>query len=270
MRSVRYSLPILATLRFAVPAGGQDCEGTAIDHVPIVVRSLAGAQLTYEQLGFRLKPGRLHANGLRNAFAKLPGGDYLELISPEHGAVDPQTARYVAQLDAGEGGSLLALRADSLDALGRRLEAAAIPVDVQRYGSAFEILGFTDADLSWVFLIDYIDPVIDGPELLSHPNTATHIETIWLREEAMATLSSVADTLCLPDLRQTTERPGSAPVAGVTIGVRSVDSAQQALRAAGLDLPISTGSRGRGVIVPSSRAHGIFIEFLEYDASVGS
>jgi hypothetical protein len=36
----------------------------SIDHVPIAVHSLEDAANTYERLGFRLKPGRTHANGL--------------------------------------------------------------------------------------------------------------------------------------------------------------------------------------------------------------
>lgn len=271
MRHLGSSLSLFATLLLTAPGSSQSaldgCTPAAVDHVAIAVGSLDRAQLTYEELGFRLKPGRLHANGLRNAFAKFRAGSYLELISPERGAVDAQTEYYAAQLHAGEGGAALALRADSLGALGRRLEAAAIPVRIQTYGSAFTTLGFSDAELRWMFLIGYLDPVIDPPELLSHPNTATGIETIWLTEQALATLSNLGDALCLPAIGRASEAGGFAPVAGVTVRVRSVEAARRILRAAGLDVPIRSDARGRSVIVPPSRAHGIFIEFMEPDAA---
>lgn len=97
MPRLRYGLSLLTALLVPSSASGQappdGCTPTAVDHVPIAVVSLDEARLTYEQLGFRLKPGRVHANGLRNAFAKFPGGDYLELISPERGAVDALSER---------------------------------------------------------------------------------------------------------------------------------------------------------------------------------
>ena len=43
--------------------------GFGIDHVPIAVNDLEQAAAAYRRLGFVLKPGRPHANGIRNLHA---------------------------------------------------------------------------------------------------------------------------------------------------------------------------------------------------------
>ena len=44
-----------------------------IDHIPLVVGNLDWAAARYRQLGFALKPGRAHDNGLRNSHVKFSG-----------------------------------------------------------------------------------------------------------------------------------------------------------------------------------------------------
>ena len=45
-----------------------------LDHVPVAVRDLEAAAADYRRLGFVLKPGRPHANGIRNVHAKFADG----------------------------------------------------------------------------------------------------------------------------------------------------------------------------------------------------
>src|SRR5206468_6529298 len=54
---------------------------TGIDHIPIAVRDLDAAAAQYRRLGFTLKPGTPHANGVRNEHAKFADGTELELIT---------------------------------------------------------------------------------------------------------------------------------------------------------------------------------------------
>ncbi len=54
--------------RFPIPAI------MGLNHIPIAVADLDGAAAQYRQLGFALKPGRPHANGIRNEHAKFPDG----------------------------------------------------------------------------------------------------------------------------------------------------------------------------------------------------
>jgi glyoxalase-like protein len=73
-----------------------------LDHIPIVVRDLDRAAADFEALGFVLKPGRPHANGLHNVHAKFPDGTELELISPST-PTDDLSHRYVEWLRQGDG-----------------------------------------------------------------------------------------------------------------------------------------------------------------------
>ena len=52
-----------------------------LDHVPIAVNDLEAAAAAYRRLGFVLKPGRPHANGIRNVHAKFADGTELERLS---------------------------------------------------------------------------------------------------------------------------------------------------------------------------------------------
>ena len=67
-----------------------------LDHVVIAVNDLERAAERYRALGFSLKPGRPHSNGIRNFHAKFPDGTELELLTaPE--ARDPELLK---KLDA--------------------------------------------------------------------------------------------------------------------------------------------------------------------------
>src|SRR5687767_7924561 len=77
-----------------------------LDHIPVAVRDLEAASATYRALGFSLKPGRPHANGIRNAHVKFPNGAGIELLTVP-AAVDPLSTTYVKMIRAGEGPAFL-------------------------------------------------------------------------------------------------------------------------------------------------------------------
>jgi catechol 2,3-dioxygenase-like lactoylglutathione lyase family enzyme len=56
-----------------------------LDHIPIAVADLERAAERYRRLGFTLKPGRAHKNGIRNQHAKFADGTELELITAPEG-----------------------------------------------------------------------------------------------------------------------------------------------------------------------------------------
>ncbi len=259
--------PTASSERPARPPGAAGvAQGSlAVDHVPIAVRSLPAVEDAYRRLGFRLKGGRSHTNGLRNAFAKFPDGSYLELIAPERGATDALTRSYVGFLARREGGAFLAFRAASLERLARRLEEAGHAVTLNRGTGAFATLGFDEAALGWLFLIDYGSPPADAPELTSHPNTALGIETAWLSRGTYQATASLGEIFTLARIARSEAPEGEdAPVVGVTLRVGSVVAARDAVRAGrGIDLPIRDDPRGRSVLVPAAAAHGMWIELLE-------
>ena len=236
----------------------------AVDHVPVAVRQLRDAEREYAALGFSIKPGRLHANGLRNAHIKFADGTALELITPERGETDAATREYSAFLALREGGAYLSLRTASLDSAAGSVRAAIPTGSVSRYGNAFATATPTDPALRWLFFIEYLAPVADADELLVHHNGAQGIETVWISGRARA-----GERVLRKYLRpgSVAAAPGLAegpPIAGVTLRVPDVARVQQLLAGGpGLTLPIRTDGRGRSIRVPAAAARGLWIEFLE-------
>src|SRR5580692_8943157 len=57
-----------------------------VDHIPLVVSDLDGAEADFRAMGFSIKPGRPHADGIRNAHVKFPDGTEIELITAPRSA----------------------------------------------------------------------------------------------------------------------------------------------------------------------------------------
>src|SRR5688572_23728877 len=100
--NLRYTAAGLACLLVcAVAARDQSPPVLRFDHVSIAVRDLEGGKSTYrDQLGFSLKPGRLHPNSINNAHIKFADGSALELITAST-PNDPLAAHYLAFLRHG-------------------------------------------------------------------------------------------------------------------------------------------------------------------------
>ncbi len=78
MKKLATVVLLLATAAFVLAQGAQ-VQG--LDHIPIAVNDLARAAERYRALGFSLKPGRPHDNGITNQHVKFPDGSELELIT---------------------------------------------------------------------------------------------------------------------------------------------------------------------------------------------
>ena len=91
-----------------------------LDHIIILVNDLEAAASRYRAMGFALKPGRPHDNGIRNQHVKFEDGTELELLAaPE--AKDALTAQYRRYLAQGDGPAHLVLYAPDADALAARI-----------------------------------------------------------------------------------------------------------------------------------------------------
>ena len=82
---------IVSLLFITAVLGGSACSQTVddidtplllgLDHTPLAVADLDEAAERYRKLGFTLKPGRTHENGIQNRHVKFPDGTEIELIS---------------------------------------------------------------------------------------------------------------------------------------------------------------------------------------------
>jgi catechol 2,3-dioxygenase-like lactoylglutathione lyase family enzyme len=121
------------------PAAG-DPIVRGLDHVPVAVANLEEAAERYRALGFTLKPGRGHDNGIRNQHAKFADGTEIELITAP-AARDALTDTYRRHLTQGDGPAFLALFAPSVERAGARLDAAHVA-----YRNNGSFLDFGDRD----------------------------------------------------------------------------------------------------------------------------
>jgi hypothetical protein len=188
-----------------------------LDHIPIVVRDLERAAADFEALGFVLKPGRPHANGLRNLHAKFRDGTELELISPGT-PTDDLSRRYVDWLRQGDG-----------------------PVSLGLFAP-----GTAPAPIDGIFFDRRQKSPTDRPEHFAHPNGASTLAAAWLagsaaerqlvelagkppiERPACAPFGSVVRVLPLPEgeialLPASVQRLPGRPIVAATVAVSSLD-----------------------------------------------
>ena len=227
-----------------------------LDHVPIAVRDLPAAAADYRRLGFVLKPGRSHENGIENVHAKFPDGTEIELITAP-AARDGLTSRYRRHLESGDGPAFLALHA---------------PGGVE---------GIQAPD--YLFFARLNHSPTDRPEHFAHPNTARTLGAVWLAGELAAerallrTLGAVLEerTVHVPDpVRATVARFGAGevyllpasraivpgrPIVGVTVGVTDPSAARRVIERGGVATRAGIGGRPKVFVAPEA-AHGLWLE----------
>jgi len=236
-----------------------------LDHIPIAVADLERAAERYRALGFTLKPGRPHENGLRNEHAKFQDGTELELITaPE--ATDALTTRYRRHLASGDGPAFLAFFVRSRDRMPPR-----------------------DAALPDIFFGQRNYSPTDRPEHFEHPNTAQSLIGVWLAADDLSaerrllensgaaiarrtvhapdeTAADVAqfqdgDVVLLPAKHQTV---AGRRIVGATVRVKSLATARRLLERTDASAlrSVSTATYA-SVFLPPAMTHGLWLELRE-------
>ena len=143
-----------------------------VEHVPIAVGDLEATQRRFAALGFTLKPGRAHANGLRNAHVKFADGSYLELITAP-APTDALATAYRRLIAAGDAPAFLSLYVATLAGLADRLAAS---------GARDEDDGvtFPAGPLDFLFFGTRQRSPTDRPAFFVHANGAMAIARVWL------------------------------------------------------------------------------------------
>jgi len=252
---------------------------TGLDHVPIAVADLDAAAVHYRALGFTLKPGVAHGNGIRNQHAKFPDGTELELITAPS-AVDALTSTYRRHLGRGDGPAFLALYAPAMNEVARRLTDARQP-----FRSSGAFIDVPDGDpLGYVFFGPRNRSPTDRPEHFQHPNTADALIAVWLAPDdpsrehrLLATLgatftraeASLPDRLTvevahLPEgeillLPSSSQLVPGRPIVGVSLHVRNLDEARVTLARAAPRVRPVRDEPGR-LVLPPAATHGLWIE----------
>jgi len=147
----------------------------------IAVADLGTARSTFrDTLGFTLKPGRVHENGLENVHIRFGDGSALELMTTGEGQSDGLSEWYSRFLARGDGGAFVALRAGPADTVLGRLGELAAEADVVE-GRAFDWVSFPEGHpLHSVFFVHVRVRPPDEPVHLQHANGTSGLGEVWL------------------------------------------------------------------------------------------
>jgi hypothetical protein len=254
----------LIVLLWLVPSGA---DVTGLDHIPIAVRDLDRAAANYRSLGFALKPGRPHANGITNQHVKFPDGTELELITAP-AARDALTTTYRRHLARGDGPAFLSLFAPGADVRS---------------------LGLDAKPLRYIFMSGRNQSPTDRPEHFAHANSAESLVGVWLagddlspERRLLAKLGAqvVSEDRPVPDPHLRASRyggrtakaqiarltegevallPGARqlvpgrPIVGATVRVRDLAAARNVLAGRGQEI-------GSSIFLPPALTHGLWLE----------
>ncbi len=180
----RHVTLLLLLLLAAAPLHAQTCRAArsapVLDHVVIVVRDLDRAGSGFQQHGFRLKQGRLHANNLLNRHIKFRDGSSIELMTVQGAPGDAMARRYTDLMAAGDGGVYVALRVDGIDVPAQLADSLRL-LPHRSASGPWRFLGFDAASpAAAVFFSAGYLPVQDPDSLLSHRRAVTGLAEVWL------------------------------------------------------------------------------------------
>jgi hypothetical protein len=252
-----------------------------LDHIPLAVQDLDGAKADFEALGFALKPGRPHANGLHNAHVKFPDGTEIELITAP-AATDALASEYHSWLKGGDGPAFLGLYAPDSMALSARLSQLGVTLD--RKGDLASISEPTA--LRRLFFARRQRSPTDRPEHFAHANTAFSLAGVWLAGAAAeqglipmlgaapneqpacapfgsssaAFLLAEGEIVFLPAKAQLV--PGR-PIVGATVRVGSLEAARGILDRNRIRYEQAADCARNSVWVGPAVTHGLWLEFRQ-------
>jgi len=253
-----------------------------LDHTPVAVTDLDRAANDFAKLGFIIKPGRPHKDGIRNKHVKFPNGGEIELITASS-PTDALAKEYVAWLRGGEGPASWSLYAPDLAAvtafLSRRQLQPNDEGDVVTYSQA--------AVAHRLFFADRLRSPTDGPIYWAHPNTAYKLRRVWLAgspsevdlvvklgaevepRAACSPFDSQATVYVLPRegdeiaVAPNVRRSQARNLIGVTVRVRSIAAARRILEKNHVPIVRPASCRSDSLWVGPSSAHGLWLEFAQ-------
>lgn len=258
---------------------------TGIDHIPIVVRNLDSAAAIYKQLGFALKPGRLHANGIRNQHVKFKNGTELELITAPQ-ALDTLSTEYYNSLKEGEGPVYFGLYSTNIPGIAQQLDGY---TNYQNRGfitfpasNTFHNLFFGGRQIA----------ATDKPEHFAHRNSATSLVAVWLATDHITQFLDLFKRLGIATSQQRIYSPLSTqyasiaklkegevillpasnqltrnhPVIGATVKIENIEALKTTLKQAGIKIlaVIKGAGNTQSLFLPPEITHGIWLEFRQF------
>ena len=275
-RSVLW-LPLVVVAAVAPAAEGRSFVG--LDHIPIAVGDLDAAVSRYRALGFAVKAGRIHRNGIRNAHVKFPDGAGVELLTATD-AADALSKRYVEHLSRGDGPRFLSFHARDTNRLRTSLRSGNFGFRIS--GQLTEL---TDTDLEFIFMIRDNRASSDTPAHFAHRNGAAKVRAFWVataqpegllrllvrlggthqQRQVYAPQSTHATVVFLEEqelyvLPHSSQVVDGRPIVGVSFEVTNLKLTREALRRGSIEPWSGTVGKDR-IVVDPGQTHGLWLEF---------
>ena len=247
-----------------------------IDHIPVVVANLEKAEADFRRMGFSIKPGHSHADGIRNAHVKFPDGTEIELITAP-AAVDTLTTEYRAKMKSSDGPVYFGLFAPDRTALAAKLRSNGFPVQDDK-----SILTFAAGNpLHPLFFGGRNKSPTDKPEYFAHANSAVRLSALWVRDnQELRTLLRSLGMSLIPTQRCPPISPPESNVATLPEGdvylvpsalatvvvarieVRNLVTLKSVLKKNKVPMTNHVTCDPGAVWISPTIAHGIWLEFV--------
>ncbi|MEQ9468184.1 MAG: VOC family protein [Ekhidna sp.] len=159
----------------SITTSGQELR---IDHVITVVPNLDEAIDEYGKMGFSVKKGRLHDNGLTNAHIKFQNQSSIELMSIVGEPKDEMARNYQSLLNAGIKGAYLALSGLSLDSIEVALIRLSVKYEISKDASWTYVTFPDESEYHHIFFIIYHSEHTSLENLFKHQNKVDGFENI--------------------------------------------------------------------------------------------
>tara|TARA_R110000868_G_scaffold37111_10_gene131533 strand:+ start:19164 stop:19940 length:777 start_codon:yes stop_codon:yes gene_type:complete len=156
-----------------------------LDHVTLAVSNLESAEERFSTLGFTIKEGRLHDNGLLNKHIKFKDGSAIELMTVQGEAKDDIAKTYKKFLSKQEGGIFIAFNAP-FDHVMQKAEELSLSYQVST-GNPFSYITFKNIGLENVFFINNEMETTDTDSILTHEDKVSGIKRVWIQSSPLFT-----------------------------------------------------------------------------------
>lgn len=247
----------------------------------MAVKDLERSTADFEALGFAVKPGRPHANGLRNSHMKFPDGTEIELITAP-AAKDALSTLYYDWLKGGDGPAFLGLYTPDVGKLTERLSRLGLTLEWNDGLGTF----VEPPNLRRLFFAQRQRSPTDRPDHFDHRNTAFSLTGVWLADgdaerrllkelgaepapqvrcgplgSSMAVLAMPeGDVVFLPAIARL---PPDRSIVAATVAVRNLEAVRSLLARRHIPYEQPADCDGRSLWVGPTVAHGLWLEFRQ-------
>ena len=171
---------ILATLYVSLHVLECNAQDLMIDHIITLYPDINQVKAEFSEMGFNVKPGRMHENGLENAHLKFSNGSSVELMSLSEKAGDQIASNYEKLLQENINGAYLALSGFTLSFLQKKLDSISLNYEVT-HTAAWTYLTFPGYfELQHVFFLIYQNNHQENGAFFNHSNGACAIKEVFI------------------------------------------------------------------------------------------